>query len=59
MGPPTPHTWRACFSREGRLLLKMSRLQEGAHEEKLKLTVSDREVFPEEEQTVKTGEQTA
>lgn len=58
MGHPTPHTWRACFSREGRLLLKMFRLQEGAHEEKLKLTVSDREVF-QEGQTVKTGEQTA
>lgn len=56
MGPPTQHTWRVCFSREGRLLLKTFRLQEGAHEEKLKLTVSDREVFPEEEQTAKTGE---
>lgn len=59
MGYPTPHTWRACFSREGRLLLKMFRLQEGAHEEKLEIIASDREVFPEEEQTVKRGEQTA
>lgn len=40
-------------------MLKMFRLQEGAHEEKLKIIVSDREDFPEEEQTVKRGEQTA